>query len=203
MESRFAPLEAQAAQNTERIAAAEANAQKMQAQMEENAAIAKADSDRAMREAERANNRINGLDDFDPIKTIVVKFATGSSTLGPAGKKTIDDAAAINRANNLTGAASVGESFGGWYIEGGYEITPTLRNRELSITPHVRYDALDTQRSVPSGFSSNRENDQNILTLGVAFKPIPQTVIKLDWQDVDNEAGTGIDQWNIALGYIF
>jgi hypothetical protein len=116
---------------------------------------------------------------------------------------TIDDAASINAANGLTGNSSVGESFGGWYAESGYEITPNLRNREMSITPHVRYEKLDSQRSVPSGFSRNRANSQNILTLGVAFKPIPQTVIKLDWQDVDNDAGTGIDQWNIALGYIF
>lgn len=116
---------------------------------------------------------------------------------------TVDDAAAINAANRLTGSGSVGESFGGWYAESGYEITPSLRNREMSITPHVRYEKLDTQRRVPNGFSRNRANSQNILTLGVAFKPIPQTVIKLDWQDVENDAGTGIDQWNIALGYIF
>ena len=103
MESRFAPLEAQAAQNTERITAAEANAAKMQTQMEENAAIAKADSDRAMREAERANNRINGLDDFDPIKTIVVPFATGSSALGPKGKGIIDEAAAWVKTQDRNG----------------------------------------------------------------------------------------------------
>lgn len=103
MESRFAPLEAQAAQNTERITAAEANAQKMQSQMEENAAIAKADSDRAMKEAERANNRINGLDDFDPIKTIVVPFATGSSTIGPKGKAIIDEAAAWVKTQDRNG----------------------------------------------------------------------------------------------------
>ena len=103
LESRFAPLEAQAASNTERISAAEANAAKMQGQIEENAAIAKADSDRAMREAERANNRINGLDDFDPIKTIVVPFATGSSTIGPKGKAIIDEAAAWVKTQDRNG----------------------------------------------------------------------------------------------------
>jgi hypothetical protein len=28
-------------------------------------------------------------------------------------------------------------------------------------------------------------------------------VFKADWQDVDNGAGTGVDQFNVALGYVF
>lgn len=99
LESRFTPLEAQAAANTERIAAAEENARKMSAQIDENSAAAQA----AMREAERANNRINGLDDFDPIKTIVVPFATGSSTLGPKGRGIIDEAAAWAKTQDRNG----------------------------------------------------------------------------------------------------
>jgi hypothetical protein len=122
---------------------------------------------------------------------------------GLAARGTIDDAAAINAANRLTGAASVGESFGGWYAEGGYDLAGLLPRGEMSLTPFARYEQFDTQREVPAGFLRNPANDQNILTLGVAFKPMPQTVIKVDWQDVDNAANTGLDQWNIALGYIF
>jgi hypothetical protein len=43
----------------------------------------------------------------------------GVSLRGLIARGTIDDAAAINAANHLTGAGSVGESFGGWYVEGG------------------------------------------------------------------------------------
>ena len=120
-----------------------------------------------------------------------------------AARGTIDDVSAINAANNLTGTGSVGEKFGGWYVEGGYDIASVLGRRELSFSPYVRYEAYDSQMSVPAGFRRNPANDQTILTLGVAFKPIPQTVLKIDWQNVDNESGTGVDQWNIALGYIF
>ena len=115
----------------------------------------------------------------------------------------IDDAAAINAANHLAGNASVGEKFGGWYVEGGYDVAPLITQRELSVIPFARYEALDSQREVPAGFLRNPANDQNILTFGVAVKPIPQTVIKIDWQNVDNEANTGLNQWNVALGYIF
>ncbi len=118
-------------------------------------------------------------------------------------RATLDDAAAINAANGLAGEESVGKSLGGWYVEGGYDLGGMLKRGEMSLTPFVRYEAFDTQREVPTGFSRNPANDQNILTLGVSFKPIPQTVIKIDWQNVENEANTGLDQWNIALGYIF
>lgn len=127
----------------------------------------------------------------------------GFTARGVFARGTIDDAAAINTNNRLTGNGSVGEEFGGWYVEGGYDITTVLGLGEASITPYVRYEDFDTQRSVPVGFLRNAANEQNILTIGVAFKPIPQTVIKIDWQDMDNEAGTGIDQWNLGLGYIF
>jgi len=99
-----APLEKQTrvnadaiAANKERIAAGEENAKRMSGQIDENAAnTAKAQgtADAALAEADRANDRINGLGEYDLIKTIVVTFATGSSTLGPKGQAIIDEAAA-------------------------------------------------------------------------------------------------------------
>jgi len=111
----------------------------------------------------------------------------------------LGDAAAINNELGFTGDESVGKRFGGWYVEGGYDIA----RREMTFTPYARYEQLDTQRRVPAGFLRNPANDQSIFTIGLAFKPVSQTVIKVDYQNVDNEAGTGINQWNVALGYIF
>lgn len=94
--STLAPVEAQVGQNKERIAAGEENAKKMAGQIDENAAAAQraqGTADEAKAQAERANNRINGLDEFDTFKVIVVPFATGRYSLGPQGKKTIDEAA--------------------------------------------------------------------------------------------------------------
>ena len=131
------------------------------------------------------------------------KFS-GLTLRGLYARGTIDDAAAINAANHFTGNSSVGESFGGWYVEGGYDVSSHVFSRgDMSLTPYARYEWLNTQKSVPSGFSRNPANEQKIFTVGFAFKPISQTVVKVDYQNVDNEAGTGINQWNIALGYIF
>ena len=78
--------------------------ERLAGQLEENKALtaqaqASADSAasaaaKAQNTADTANNRINGLDDFDPIKTITVYFVTGSAKLGPKAMATIDEAAA-------------------------------------------------------------------------------------------------------------
>ena len=44
--------------------------------------------------ADAAHTRLNGLDDYDPVKTITVYFSTGSSNLSREAKSTIDEAAA-------------------------------------------------------------------------------------------------------------
>ena len=67
------------------------------------AAKAQASAEEAQRTADYANNRINGLDDFDPIKTITVNFRTGSATLSPAAKTEIDKAAAWVKTQNTKG----------------------------------------------------------------------------------------------------
>jgi len=112
-----------------------------------------------------------------------------------AARASIGDAAAINAANGFTGDESVGRTLGGWYVEGGYD----LGNGNVAVIPYARYERFDTQRSVPFGFERNPANDARIVTLGVAVKPIPQTVIKVDWQN----HSTKKDQFNIGLGYIF
>jgi OmpA-OmpF porin, OOP family len=97
LEARVEDTEVLAKMNQERITAGEENAKRMSGQIAENTALAnraQGTADSAMAEANRANNRINGLDEFDTIKTIVVPFATGSSTLGPKGRGIIDEAAA-------------------------------------------------------------------------------------------------------------
>src|SRR5215213_7506149 len=102
-------------------AVVEANRQEAKA----DAAKAQAAAEKAQYTADYANNRINGLDDFDPIKTITVNFATGSSALGPQGKTTINNAAAWVKSQNTNG----------WVIAViGYADSTgnTARNRSLS-----------------------------------------------------------------------
>jgi hypothetical protein len=127
----------------------------------------------------------------------------GATLRGLWTRATLDDVAELNALQGLTGNRSIGESLGGWYVEAGYDLATLGSFGERSLTPYLRYERLDTQRSVPTGFLRNRASEQKIFTYGIQFKPIPQAVIKADYQNSDNEAGTGLDQWNIGIGYIF
>jgi OOP family OmpA-OmpF porin len=110
--------------------------QELQArQLEETQAVAvaaRADAANAAEAAKKAqdtadyaNMRINGLDDFESIKTITVNFRTNSAVLGPQAKKTIDDAADWVRTQDRKG----------WVVSVvGYADSTgnTARNRDLS-----------------------------------------------------------------------
>jgi outer membrane protein OmpA-like peptidoglycan-associated protein len=96
-----------------KLAQQQAEQERLAGQMEENRALtaqAQAAADaaaesakKAQQTADYANNRINGLDDFDTLKTVTVYFNTGSSTLGPKAKATIDEAAAWVKTQDTKG----------------------------------------------------------------------------------------------------
>ena len=69
--------------------------------------------------------------------------------------------------------------------------------------PFVRFERFDTQDRVASGFFSTGVNDVRVMTYGVAYKPIANISIKLDFQDFDRGDDSGTDQFNVALGYLF
>ena len=104
------PVEAEI---NEKLKQQQAEAERLAGQIEENRALtaqAQAAADAAAESAKKAqstadyaNNRINGLDDFDSIKTITVLFATGSATLGPKAKAEIDNAAAWVKTQDTKG----------------------------------------------------------------------------------------------------
>ncbi len=116
----------------------------------------------------------------------------------------IDDVAALNGFLGLTGAQSVGEKQSGGYIELGYDLaTAGLVGGGQALTPFVRVETYDTQAKTPTGFSSSAANDVDVLTFGVAYQPGPQVVFKLDYSNFDNGAGTGVDQFNVGMGFVF
>jgi outer membrane protein OmpA-like peptidoglycan-associated protein len=96
-----------------RIAEDEQNAKRLSGQVDElsivaNAAGAAAENaqataDLAGQAAKIANNRINGLDDYEVFKTVTVHFKTGSAVLSAAAKTQIDEAAASVQNENLSG----------------------------------------------------------------------------------------------------
>lgn len=115
---------------------------------------------------------------------------------------TVDDATQLNALRNLTGAQSIGERLDGWYAQAGYDVLRSL-NTTHALIPYVRYEALNTQARVPTGFTANPENDRTIWLLGAMWKPIPEVALKADYQIHGNGRDTGVNQLNVNLSYLF
>ena len=114
----------------------------------------------------------------------------------------VSDAAELNELNGLTGAAGIGTRMLGWYAEVGYDVLRGTGSTHQLI-PYARYEDVDTQREVAVGFTADPTNDVTATLLGIAWKPAPQVVAKVDYQLHSNAAETGVDQLNFQMGWIF
>jgi len=179
-----------AKENQDRIASAEEaarkaeeNARVMAGQIAENTALAndararadaaQATADKAFKDAALANNRINGLDDYDTVRTVSVLFKVNSSVINPEGRAVIDEAAAWAKGEKAKGNAN------GWLVEVvGFADTTgnTAKNRALSerrskavIQYLVGVHGLDLRRLVqPFGFGESKPVADNKTAAGRA-----------------------------------
>lgn len=116
----------------------------------------------------------------------------------------IEDASRLNRLKGMTGTESIGKTLGGWYVTAAYDVIPLLRKTSTHyLAPFVQYQRYNTQATVPSGYAADPANDRAILSAGLAYKPHPNVAFKFDYEEIRAEANTGIDQWNLALNYLF
>jgi len=162
---------------------AEENARIMAGQIAENTALAndararadaaQAQADSAYKAAALANNRINGLDDYETVRSIPVLFKVNSSIINPAARQTIDEAAAWAKGEKAKGNAN------GWLVEVvGFADTSgnTAKNRSLSerrakavIQYLVGVHNLDLRRLVqPFGYGESKPVADNKTAAGRA-----------------------------------
>jgi hypothetical protein len=114
---------------------------------------------------------------------------------------TVDDA---DEVATLTGE-TVGEQIDGAYVEAGYDVLAHTRFSRQQLIPFARWERFDTQAEVPDALAPTvtGENDRELLTVGLVYLPIPQVAVKADFQNLDNDADTGLDQFNIGVGFAF
>jgi hypothetical protein len=127
----------------------------------------------------------------------------GFDLRGLYARASIDDAADLNAALELSGSSGVAETMEGFYLQVGYNVLSRVAGTKVSLLPYYRYEKVDTQKTMPAGFVRSRSTKRTLNTLGVEVKPLPSVVLKLDYQLVSNDAGTGRNQLNVNLGYAF
>ncbi len=132
--------------------------------------------------------------------------ARGFDLRGLIALADLNDVAELNVIRGLSGAGSIGERMIGGYLQAGYDVLRRTGTTHQLI-PYVRYERINTQDEVPEApdgfFAANPANNQEIISLGASWKPVPQVAVKADYQIHNNDADTGLDQWNAVIGYLF
>jgi uncharacterized small protein (DUF1192 family) len=111
----------------------------------------------------------------------------------------LDDAAEVGAA---TGEA-VGSQMNGYYGEVAYNVLTLKNSTQQEVSPFFRYEAYDTQASMPSGTPADPGNDRSVRAWGVRYRPIPNIAIKADFLDRGDSADTAVDGFQLALGWMF
>jgi hypothetical protein len=89
----------------------------------------------------------------------------------------------------------------GGYAQIGYNLLSQVQEN-IALTPFYRFERLNTQREMQEG-PSDPLRDGSFHSFGVEFHPINNVVVKSDYQWLRNSGNTGVNQFNILLGYSF
>ncbi|RMF66649.1 MAG: hypothetical protein D6743_06040, partial [Calditrichaeota bacterium] len=129
---------------------------------------------------------------------------SGLELRGVYAHSSISDVTRLNRTLGLEGANSIGEEQNGFYVTAAYDILPLLvQNTAHYLAPFVQVEHFNTQSDVPTGFSKNPARERTNVSLGLTYKPHPNVAFKIDYLNRDNDANSAVDQFNVAVNYLF
>ncbi len=113
---------------------------------------------------------------------------------------TIGDTDSLSVLNGET----IGKKQNGWYVVAGYDLMPLISTTSTHyLAPFIQYETLNTHAAVSKGLSKDKSFDRSTLTAGITYKPHPNVAFKWDFRNNADKNKTGLDQWNLAVNYIF
>jgi len=128
----------------------------------------------------------------------------GFELRGLYAQSNIDDVSRLNDSLGLTGSGSIGEEQHGFYLTAAYDLLPLISKTSTHyLAPFFQFEKLNTQDEVPTGFSKNPARDRTNLSVGLTYKPISNVAFKIDYINRDNETDSAVDQFNLAVNYLF
>ena len=98
--------------------------------------------------------------------------------------------------------AYIGSRAWGGYVEAGYDVL-TLLGSSMSLSPFLRFEALNPQAAVEGAGVLDPSLDQRVITTGIDFKPIPQVVVKANWQQINSQGPARLRQWDLGIGFVY
>lgn len=113
---------------------------------------------------------------------------------------------------NIAGAQQIGNGTAseslGWYLEAAVHVLPPDwrcgRLQKADALIFVRYDDVNTQYRMPAGVPRDNAGVRNEWSAGVGFLPVPNFVIKADFQIPHDATGSHLPQlFNVGIGWQF
>ena len=126
----------------------------------------------------------------------------GFDVRGLYARATIGNAAELNQQLGLSGVKGIASSMAGGYLQIGYDLLSQVM-LDTSVMPFYRFERVNTQATMPEGFVRDLATDGTFHTFGVELKPIPNIVVKADYQWMSTGAAASLNQFNLAMGYAF
>ncbi len=114
--------------------------------------------------------------------------------------------------DKINGAASIGNNVAsaidGYYVEAARHILPEAwkhgRLEKADLVAFARYDAVDTQASMPDGVPRDPKGNRDEITVGLSFFPTTGLVLKADYQMRDDDSPEGLpERFNLGIGWSF
>lgn len=117
----------------------------------------------------------------------------------------------IGNAGNVDAAQRAADAaftdFAGARFFGGYGVAAfnalSLTQSTQYLAPFFRYERYDTAARTPEGFPGNPATSRVEYTAGLTYRPIPRIALKADQQWKRNQARTGVNQWDLGIGWSF
>ncbi len=116
----------------------------------------------------------------------------------------LDDTSMLNQVLGLEGKSGVAEKMQGGYVQLGYDLLSQAPEAAgVALTPYLRYEKVDTHTALAAGFTRDPGKNNTYTTFGIELKPNPGVVLKVDHMWVSNAVDSGVNQFNVSVGYAF
>lgn len=107
----------------------------------------------------------------------------------------------LNIEKSKTGTNSIASQMSGYYANVGYNVLQSSSDSEL--IPFVQFESYDTQDKIASGYLKDSSKERTNMTYGISYKPLSSIVFKADYVKSTNKAKSGVDSWNLGMGWNF
>lgn len=118
----------------------------------------------------------------------------------------IGDADVVNASQLVQDATFkdfAGARFFGGYVQGAFNVLSLCPKTSHYAAPFFRYERYDTASRVPDQFGGNPATSRVDYVTGLTYKPVSQVALKIDHMWRRNQARSGVNQWDLGLGFMF